>query len=348
MAKDFQYTRKQLIGTYLCWWLFWGFVQATVLHCAGLGWFVAGFDSLVSTSLLAITCFATLAMYRFYQPGKSNAFYRLINWFAFSAIYCVALKWTLKQYFSNNEEYLHFLDQTMPVRFVFSLLITSFISIVNWLTRYLAEQKEKEKKQIEIETMMREAELARLRLQLQPHFLFNSLNSINALVGTRPQEARKMVQQLSDFLRGTLKKDDQQLSTLKEELGHLQLYLDIEKVRFAHRLNVEINVEEDSLSCTLPSLLLQPIVENAIKFGLYDTVGEITISISARKSSGLLLVEIKNPFDPITGTSPKGTGFGLSSVQRRLYLVYARQDLLVTEKSGDTFTTLLKIPNQHV
>ncbi|MGZ4038102.1 MAG: sensor histidine kinase, partial [Bacteroidia bacterium] len=134
-------------------------------------------------------------------------------------------------------------------------------------------------------------------------------------------------------------------TTLKEELTHLQLYLEIEKVRFGHRLNIDINAAPESLGCTLPSLILQPIVENAIKFGLYDTVGEITIRIAALKSPEGLKIEVQNPFDPQTGLSAKGTGFGLSSVQRRLYLVYARQDLLLTEKNDSTFTTILKIPN---
>ena len=119
--------------------------------------------------------------------------------------------------------------------------------------------------------------------QLQPHFLFNSLNSINALIGFKPDEARKMIHQLSDFLRGTLKKDDDQLQvTLNDELQHLNLYLEIEKVRFGHRLQTEISCDERSGSAKLPSMLLQPIVENAIKFGLYDTTGEVVVSLRER------------------------------------------------------------------
>ncbi|MGZ3930986.1 MAG: sensor histidine kinase [Bacteroidia bacterium] len=345
MSNSLQYTRRQLLVMYMAWWVFWGLTQVIVLHLAGLNLTLSAFDGLVSTGLLSMISFATIVMYRFFQPGRSNSLYRFLNWIVFTALYCMALKWILSHALHSNRSYLEFLEQTMPVRFVFSLLITSFIAIVNWLLSFVAEQKEKEKKQSEIETMMREAELAKLRQQLQPHFLFNSLNSINALVNTKPQEARKMVQQLSDFLRGTLKKDDQQLTTLKEELTHLQLYLEIEKVRFGHRLNIDINAAPESLGCTLPSLILQPIVENAIKFGLYDTVGEITIRIAALKSPEGLKIEVQNPFDPQTGLSAKGTGFGLSSVQRRLYLVYARQDLLLTEKNDSTFTTILKIPN---
>ena len=114
--------------------------------------------------------------------------------------------------------------------------------------------------------------------------------------------------------------------------------------RFGHRLITDIQKSEESLVLKLPSLLLQPIVENAIKFGLYDTVGEITISISTRKENNLLLIEVKNPFDPATASPRQGTGFGLSSVQRRLYLIYFRNDLLSTSQSENVFVTTIKIP----
>src|SRR5262249_24482201 len=153
---------------------------------------------------------------------------------------------------------------------------------------------------------------------LQPHFLFNSLNSISALVGSQPTKAREMIQQLSDFLRGTVKREDRKWITLKEELDHLQLYLDIEKVRFGHRLATAVAADPKSLTWQLPSLILQPIVENAIKFGLYDTIGEVTISLSTRVENNHLVIDVANPYDPATSsTPPQGTGFGLNSIRRR-------------------------------
>ena len=156
-----------------------------------------------------------------------------------------------------------------------------------------------------------------------------------------------MIQQLSDFLRGTIKRDDQQLVTLEEELKHLQLYLDIEKVRFGHRLKTEVINDEASPRMKLPSLLLQPIVENAIKFGLYDTTGEITIRIEAKVVENNLELKVENPFDPSTSQPRAGTGFGLNAVQRRLYLLFARNDLLSTSQQGSeqpTFITNVRIP----
>jgi two-component system, LytTR family, sensor kinase len=170
------------------------------------------------------------------------------------------------------------------------------------------------------------------------------LNSISALAGSNPDEARKMIHTLSDFLRGTLNKEEQSVVSLKEEVQHLQLYLDIEKVRFGHRLKTEINCDEPCLEMKLPQLILQPIVENAIKFGLYDTTEAVTILIHAQSIQGQLQITVQNPFDPSTSKSGNGTGFGLRSIQRRLYLLYARNDLLETKDVGSVFTTIVKIP----
>jgi len=208
----------------------------------------------------------------------------------------------------------------------------------------LQEQKESELRKTDAEKMAREAELFKLRQQLQPHFLFNSLNSISALITIQPAQARKMIQQLSDFLRGTLKKDENQWISLEDELQHLQLYLDIEKVRFGHRLNTAVNRSDEAGKLQLPNMILQPLVENAIKFGLYDTTEAVTIQIDATQESNYLVITIQNPFDPQTSSPRQGTGFGLSSVQRRLYLLFARHDLLNTAHADNLFTTIIKIP----
>jgi LytS/YehU family sensor histidine kinase len=208
----------------------------------------------------------------------------------------------------------------------------------------MEDQKETIARKENAEKLAREAELFKLRHQLQPHFLFNSLNSINALISLRPEEARQMVQKLSDFLRGTLKKEDQSWTTLKEELQYLQWYLDIEKVRFRHRLSTEIIVSEGCETLQIPPMLLQPVVENAIKFGLYDTIGEITIRIKSWTADDMLLISVENPFDPELQNSTKGTGFGLSSIQRRLFLLFGRSDLLTTDTQNTIFTTYIKVP----
>jgi len=329
---------------YFVWWIFWAFVQLIVLHRLGLNWEISLIDASISSALLAFFCFDAVAIFYYYQPGKNNRAYRFIFALGITILFCISTKWALTYLLPSNQEYLQFLEKSMPVRFIFALLIISFVTLLNWMWNNIQDQKEKEKRQNDAEQLAKEAELARLRQQLQPHFLFNSLNSISALAGSKPNEARKMIQQLSDFLRGTLKKDDQQTVSLKEELEHLKLYLEIEKVRFGHRLNVKVDFDSTDLTTKIPPLLMQPIVENAIKFGLYDTTDEITIEILSYVKDNCLCVQVKNPFDAETQSANHGTGFGLSSIQRRLFLLYARNDLMITEKKDGQFITTLKIP----
>lgn len=343
LNKPLPYSLPKLLLLHSACWSSLAVIQTFVLHRLGLSWEVAVIDAFVSCTVLAMAVLTSILIYRFYQPGSTNRIYRFIFAIAITALCCFILKWTLTSIFATNTGYLFFLEKSMPVRFIFSLLTISFITVIYWLLNNLLEQKENEKRKSDSEQLLKEAELTKLRQQLQPHFLFNSLNSINALIATKPAEARKMTQQLSDFLRGTLKKEDQ-LVQLREEIEHLKLYLDIEKVRFGHRLQVEFNIIHESLEFKMPSLLLQPIVENAIKFGLYDVTEDVIIHIATSTKDSFLVIEIKNPFDPETNQTKQGVGFGLSSIQRRLYLLYMRQDLLITSQQEKTFITTLKIP----
>lgn len=261
------------------------------------------------------------------------------------AMLCVAvIRYVAPLVIDDVDLYGAFLEQSLFIRGLYSWLMITLVTALSWLWFSVREQQEIDDRKLATEKLAREAELSRLRLQLQPHFLFNSLNSISALAGTKPEDARKMIQQLSDFLRGTLKKDDQQLVPLSEELKHLQLYLDIEKVRFGYRLRTNMTHDEAALGMKLPSLLLQPVVENAIKFGLYDTTGETVIRLEAKVENNDLVVVVENPFDSSTSQPRQGTGFGLASVKRRLYLLYARQDLLTTRQEENIFTTRIQIP----
>lgn len=261
-----------------------------------------------------------------------------------SIVWLILSKWLLKLSLGHYPGYTDMLHQSLSIRFSIGFLLLGCITMISILWYNQQEQKEKDTRKTDAEKLAKEAELFKLRQQLQPHFLFNSLNSINALIGSRPEEARKMVQQLSDFLRGTIKKEETQWVTLQEELQYLQLYLDIEKVRFGNRLATDINIDENTQSMKLPALLLQPIVENAIKFGLYDTTGETVIRLYASREENNMVIRVMNPFDPETSSPKQGIGFGLKSVQRRLYLLFARTDLLSTEAKENIFITVVKIP----
>lgn len=310
----------------------------------GLSWQTAVVDGLVSNILLLLACLLVMNTLRFYIPRRERYIYILVWCISLAIVWLLLSRWLLLLLLGNIEGYESFIAYSVPVRGSIGFLLIAINTMVSIVWYNWEEQKENEERKRHAEKLAREAELFKLRQQLQPHFLFNSLNSINALIGSRPPEARKMVQQLSDFLRGTLKKEEHQWVTLKEELQYLQLYLDIEKVRFGHRLNTLVETDEESEKMKLPALLLQPIVENAIKFGLYDTTGETTISIKAGNREKKLFIEVTNPFDPETSAPRQGTGFGLSSVRRRLFLLFARTDLLKTEAKENHFITTITIP----
>lgn len=329
----------------LC-WAFWGILHAYVLNWFGFSWKVAIWDSVISNLLLVGVSLLITITLQFYIPQKNKYGYILGLCSVLALIWVLLSRTLIVLAISGAAEYESFFSRSFPVRLAIGFLITGCMALISVLWYTVQDQQEIEKRKSEAEKLSKDAELYKLRQQLQPHFLFNSLNSINALIGSQPQQARTMIQQLSDFLRGTLRREDNQWTTLEEELQHLQLYLEIEKVRFGHRLSTEIKNETEGLKLQLPAMLLQPVVENAIKFGLYDTTGDISISIEAKKDDSYLIVQVRNPFDPETASPKKGTGFGLSSVQRRLYLLFARNDLLQTETQKQVFITTIKIPQQ--
>jgi len=318
-------------------------IQTLVLTWLGISSVNSIIDSAVSYFLMAEICYVLGNILRYYRPVKSRFFYVFIWGLGISGVWLVMTDLILS-YIITDTAYPVFLAKSLPVRFFVAFLITGWFSMISWVVYNYEEQSQQEKRKTEAEKLVREAELFKLRQQLHPHFLFNSLNSIGALTIARPEEARLMVQNLSDFLRGTLKNEEELQVTLEEELRLLQLYLDIEKVRFGHRLDTVIEKDETCLSAKIPQLLLQPIVENAIKFGLYDTTEKVLIKITAKKEDHLLTISVQNPFDPATSSTQKGTGFGLTSVSRRLYLLYGRNDLLETKAEGTIFNTMVKIP----
>ncbi|GAA4781177.1 hypothetical protein GCM10023231_05710 [Olivibacter ginsenosidimutans] len=299
-------------------------------------------DTLISATTITLACYIITNNLNYYQPRKERYFYVIIWGLCLAAIALAIDRYAIR-YLVSDKSYLAFLDLSIPIRYCANGLIIAWVAIIQVLWNTLHDQKENEQRKADAEKLAREAELYNLRQQLQPHFLFNSLNSIIALIGRKPEEARNMTFQLSDFLRGTLRKDDQQLIPLKDEIEHLKLYLEIEKVRFGHRLETVI-VMDNCETCLLPAMILQPLVENAIKYGLYDTTGQVKISISAKKEESHLLVSIQNPFDKESNKPHKGTGFGLRGVQRRLFLLFGRTDLLQTHHTAHIFTSSIKIP----
>src|SRR5436190_14356888 len=234
-------------------------------HALLLYWFemplkAAIIDSLISNVSLLLTCLLIMNTIRFYVPDINQYLNVLAMCIVFTILWLLLSKWLLGISLDSYENYLFFLKRSLFIRASIGFLVLGIVtmSVIIWYN--WQEQQTSEQRKTDAEKLAKEAELFKLRQQLQPHFLFNSLNSINALIGIRPEEARKMVQQLSDFLRGTIKKEETQWVSLPEEIQYLQLYLDIEKVRFGNRLETVIETDDTTQQMKLPALLLQPIV----------------------------------------------------------------------------------------
>lgn len=211
-----------------------------------------------------------------------------------------------------------------------------------------------------LEAQATSAQLAMLRYQLNPHFLFNTLNSISTLVLLKQTEpANAMLTRLSSFLRHTLIADPGGQATLAQEVETLQLYLDIERMRFEERLRTKFEIEDEALEARLPSMLLQPLIENAIKYAVSPQVEGAEIALSARIEHGRLRVVVadtgpgvqssrKRPgsVDALTGIGePVSTGVGLANIRNRLMQAYGDNHLFETRSEpGGGFTVSIEIP----
>lgn len=196
-------------------------------------------------------------------------------------------------------------------------------SALYFAINYFLQLEEQNDRVLRLEAQAASAQLAMLRYQLNPHFLFNTLNSLSTLVlkGSK-SEAETMIMNLSSFLRSSLAVDPEQLVSLDEEIALQRLYLDIEQARFPDRLQVEVSMPDELKHACVPVLILQPIIENAIKYGVSPSKGKIAIRLQASAEYGLLVLRIENDIDPKAPVPASGTGLGLGNVRERLLTRY--------------------------
>ncbi len=327
-------------------------VQVLVLHHFYQWlWWPLIVDAVVHWLLLGLLIFGLFNSLSFYHPAKGKWVLALLVPALLVTAWWALSRWILEQTAGYGfeaqvwQDYLQWFYTTQAFRLAVGFLLTASATLYALLWYQLAQKEQQVFLQNETEAMKREAELFKLRQQIQPHFLFNSLNSVVALIGQKPTEARAMVQNLSDFYRSTLSLADESLIALSAELSNLQQYLSIEQVRFGHRLKADFQTSPAAEKALLPPLILQPLLENALKFGLYGTTNAVTISITAEVEGGYLKLEVTNPFEE-DYQAASGTGFGLKAVNRRLFLLYGSTQLLRVQKEDRQFLAQLKIPQK--
>jgi len=309
-------------------------------------------DSAVFNIILAIIGFNMWYVLRFSVRENLSTPDMIIN-HLLTAASMIGL-WLASGYFivaaleSNQEDYLEFLNSSLPWRAIIGVFFYLVFILLYYISLYYEDLQQKLKIESRLNNLVKEAELNALKAQINPHFLFNSLNSISSLTMTNPEKAQEMVIKLSDFLRYSLSHNRNEKTTLRNELENTERYLDIEKVRFGKRLKYISNVEASSFEVQIPNMILQPLFENAIKHGVYNSVEEVLVELNCGIKDGFLHIRLTNDFDP-EAARPKGEGIGLQNIRNRLQLIYQRNDLFEINMGKIEFEALLKIPifNSH-
>lgn len=235
------------------------------------------------------------------------------------------------------------LDSLMPLLTGLGALLYVLSAGIHFALISASRQADAERRASEARSLARESELQALKFQLNPHFLFNSLHSIAALATQDGVRAREMCIGLSEFLRATLTLDGRDSTPLGEELELARRYLDIERIRFGARLQVREEIDADCAGCQVPALLLQPLIENAVKHGVAGLAEGGEIHLAATRDGAGVRLRIENAFDP-EWPAPRGSGLGLNHVRRRLQARYGGAASLDAVADGAVYRVELRLP----
>ncbi len=231
----------------------------------------------------------------------------------------------------------------LPLLFGMGLLLYLLSAGLHYMALAAEQSRDAERRAVEARTLAREAELRALKMQINPHFLFNSLHSIAALATVDGDRAREMCIRLSDFLRSSLGLADRESISLHDELALARNYLEVERVRFGARLRVEEQVDPACEECPVPALILQPLVENAVKHGIAGLIEGGSIRLSVTRAAAGVTITVENGFDPDM-PPPRKTGLGLTHARRRLQVRYGEAASLEAGGVDGVYRVVLHFP----
>jgi two-component system LytT family sensor kinase len=255
-----------------------------------------------------------------------TAFGHILNWLYWS--------WTEGKPFSFTR-----MGRFVIANFSEGMGIYLLIAITSYAFSYYRRYRQSQVRTLQLEAQLSQSQLQALKMQLHPHFLFNTLHSISALLNKDPESARKMITRLGDFLRLTLENSGSQEVTLEQEMEFLRCYLDIQRIRFQDRLLTRIDIAQHTLDAKVPNLILQPIVENAIRHGIAPRSSPGLIEIESKQRNGVLRIEVRDngpglPSHRISESLFK-QGLGLANTETRLERLYGAAHLFDLSNNPD-------------
>jgi len=342
-------TRNRL-GLYLLAWVPLTATSAYVLATRGtLGWLPATVLAVAVFLFYAFLCLSAWYPCRATPLGRVGFLRLLLT--HLSAAVLISFVWTqagaaLSYAILSPEKFEAIRTQFRPqLNSIFTIGVLLYLLSVafHYVLIAMEDSRHAEAQAVEARVLARDAELKALKAQVNPHFLFNSLNSISALTSIDPARARDMCVLLGDFLRLTLGLGEKTSVRFSEELDLLQKYMAIEKVRFGTRLTMLEEIQEESKPCLLPPLLLQPLVENAVKHGIASLPEGGQVRVAAQRQNGRLAILVENSWDPDSPPRRSG-GRGLKNVQLRLEARYGKDASLHINNEGDLFQVSLSLP----
>lgn len=344
--------RRGRAAPYLAAWSLFGVLLAAVL--VGARSMQPGAALLLAVPLALVYGFFCLAAWypcRATPLGAAGSA-RLAGTHAAGALLCAGLwvalaeGWVLALSASGRVGLSTTLEGGRVFLFALGLVLYLLAVALHYLVIAFEESRRAELRAVELQVLARDAELKALRAQINPHFLFNSLNSVAALIGSDPQAARRMSMLLADFFRQSLRLGGRAAIPLADELALVANYLEIERVRFGPRLQVTEAVSDAARGCLVPPLLLQPLVENAVVHGIAELVEGGAVRCEAAVEGGILRIAFENPCDPDRpiGRKSGGAGVGLANVRARLERRYGSRGVLRVEETPERFRVEVELP----
>ena len=343
------FARAARLAAYLAAWIVLGVLLSAVLAGQGVAWLDAVVLLFPPLLVYAFICLSAWYVCRA-MPLASSGVARVLATSVFAALFAGGIWIGLTEGWLVTLDSAQSLDpaidlfrQQTPFLFSAAVLVFLLVISVHYVVLAFEAVRDGEHQQLELRVLTRDAELRALRAQIDPHFLYNSLNSISALTTLDPPGARRMCLLLGDFMRNTLKVSALERIPLADELALVDGFLSIEQVRFGARLQVERAIEPAASQCRVPPLMLQPLVENAVAHGIARLLEGGLIRLSIAKANDRVTIVVENPRDPDEPPARR-PGVGLDNVRRRLAAAFPGSARMDAARTDNGFRVVLDLP----